>query len=441
MKDGDVLSSRFRVVGDKPIGAGQFAEVFKAVDEDSDRRNPTYVAIKIEREEKTTARESRALRDLQGCPGVCEFLGSGVFREKHPYIVMQLGGENLADIRRAVSEDPNERRHGKSTISWIGVRVLESLRCIHGRGYVHRDVKPSNITVSSVHSTSSVSKRGNGLAVRELLLIDLGLSKKFRTEDRNDEARGTEGSQETAARVQTAFRGSTTYASVNVHAGKEQGPRDDLWSLFYFLAECHEGTLPWRSSKKRRVNDDEDAKRAVFEEKMKYLKHPEQMCPRRGTPIELIEFSRALERLHAPRAVPDYDLLRSILERLDDRLLDWEAAPGAPPAGDAGHADAEHRVESRTKPPPMTKVRAWIEHKETVPRVVRSWVQRIGEELDAAHAAALVSGICAAAIETSNMDDPYVEEYVLRILDEAAQAGRDGRAYVEEKRNAKRKRE
>jgi hypothetical protein len=51
----------------------------------------------------------------------------------------------------------------------------------------------------------------------------------------------------------------------------------------------------------------------------------------------------------------------------------------------------------------------------------------------------VVSGVCAAAIETSRLEDPYVEEYVLRLLDEAAQAGKDGRAYVEDRRN-KRKR-
>ena len=51
----------------------------------------------------------------------------------------------------------------------------------------------------------------------------------------------------------------------------------------------------------------------------------------------------------------------------------------------------------------------------------------------------VATGVCAAAIETGNLDDPYVEEYVLRIMDEAAQAGKDGRAYVEDRRN-KRKR-
>ena len=87
----------------------------------------------------------------------------------------------------------------------------------------------------------------------------------------------------------------------------------------------------------------------------------------------------------------------------------------------------------------MSKVKALIEHKASVPPLVQKWVEKIGEELDAGHAADVVSGVCAAAIETSRLEDPYVEEYVLRILDEAAQAGKDGGAYVEDRRN-KRKR-
>ena len=173
LKDGEVVSSRYQVAGNKPIGAGQFAEVFRALDRASDSRSPTFVAIKIEREEKTTAREVRALQDLQGCPGVCRLLGQGSHKNQHPFIVMQLGGENLAEIRHTRVA---ERRHSKSTIAWIGVRVLDTLRAIHARGYVHRDVKPSNITVAPRGS-------GGGSGGRELLLIDLGLTKKFETKE------------------------------------------------------------------------------------------------------------------------------------------------------------------------------------------------------------------------------------------------------------------
>ena len=435
LKDGEVVASRYRVAGDKPIGAGQFAEVFRALDQTSDPRSPTFVAIKIEREEKTTAREVRALQDLQGCPGVCRLLGQGSHGNQHPFIVMQLGGDNLANIRHTRLP---ERRHSKSTIAWIGVRVLDTLRAIHARGYVHRDVKPSNITVASRGS-------GGGSVGRELLLIDLGLAKKFETEEaRRARDRGEPGA--------VAFRGSTTYASVNAHAGVEQGPRDDLWSLLYALAEMHEGTLPWRGLKERGGGDDDAAKRATHELKKKAVAAPESLCPTRGTPSALVDFSRVLERVANAYDVPDYERLRRVLQTLDDRPLDWETKAPLEAAGAARlevGAGASYSA-AAAKPPataarlspetlPMSKVKALIEHKASVPPLVQKWVERIGEELDAGHAASVVAGVCAAAIETGNLDDPCVEEYVLRVLDEAARAGRDGRAYVEERRKRRKR--
>ena len=443
LKDGEVVSSRYRVAGNKPIGAGQFAEVFRALDQTSDQRSPTFVAIKIEREEKTTSREVRALQDLQGCPGVCRLLGQGSHRNQHPFIVMQLGGENLADIRHTRVA---ERRHSKSTIAWIGVRVLDTLRAIHARGYVHRDVKPSNITVAPRGS-------GAGSAERELLLIDLGLAKKFETKEAR-EASARDREEGEAADERVAFRGSTTYASVNAHAGIEQGPRDDLWSLLYALAEMHEGTLPWRGLKDKGAADDESVKRSTHDLKKKALAEPKTLCPTRGTPDALVRFSKRLERVANAHDEPDYDRLRSILQSLDDRPLDWEVsggdgvsaatASGAAPASYAAVAGNDAAKDKEPLPRtnqtlPMSKVKALIEHKASVPPLVQKWVEKIGEELDAGHAADVVSGVCAAAIETSRLEDPYVEEYVLRLLDEAAQAGKDGRAYVEDRRN-KRKR-
>ena len=46
-----------------------------------------------------------------------------------------------------------------------------------------------------------------------------------------------------AARPDAAFRGSTTYASLNAHAGEDLGRRDDLWSWLYCVAELAEGVF------------------------------------------------------------------------------------------------------------------------------------------------------------------------------------------------------
>jgi serine/threonine protein kinase len=269
LRDGDLVNAKFRVIGDKPIGAGQFAEVFKAEVVDRPRGagggggskgvgTGQLVAIKIEREEKTTTRELRALTDLAGCPGICQVLGSGLHKDKHPYIVMQLGGTNLFDVRHKFA--PGERTHSKGTISWIGCRVLDTLRSVHEQGYVHRDVKPSNVTVGGGGNYPGGSNgAGASSSGRELLLIDLGLAKKFQTKE-DAVASHLANSQEKghSEPPRGPFRGSTTYASINAHAGTEQGPRDDLWSLLYLLAEAHEGTLPWRSLKTE--TDDESVK-------------------------------------------------------------------------------------------------------------------------------------------------------------------------------------
>ena len=76
------------------------------------------------------------------------------------------------------------------------------------------------------------------------------------------------------------FRGSTTYASVDALDGRDQTPRDDLFALLYMLAECHEGTLPWRSLKDAAtVAEDECVKAAIKESKYRCAANPTLLCP------------------------------------------------------------------------------------------------------------------------------------------------------------------
>jgi hypothetical protein len=45
------------------------------------------------------------------------------------------------------------------------------------------------------------------------------------------------------ARSDASFRGSTTYASLNAHAGEDLGRRDDLWSWLFVVVELAEGEV------------------------------------------------------------------------------------------------------------------------------------------------------------------------------------------------------
>ena len=112
LKRNDLLSSgRFKIDSHSKIGSGQFAEVYSAVDitgggEENATKSGRFCAIKIESEMKTTKREAMAMRNLSGGKGIVEIYEEGVFETKrgkeHPFIAMQLVGENLADLKREI---------------------------------------------------------------------------------------------------------------------------------------------------------------------------------------------------------------------------------------------------------------------------------------------------------------------------------------------------
>lgn len=451
LREGDLLNGRFRVVGPKPLGSGQFAEVYKAVDEQDPTGKKQEVAIKIEREDKTSSREMRALRDLQGCKGVAKFVDSGS-KKASPFIVMELMKANLADVR---SKIPGQR-YAKATTGWIGAQMVDILRGIHEKGYVHRDVKPSNVTLGG-----NLSRDDAGPSTRTLCLIDMGLAKKFETVP--TQTAGGPG----------AFRGSTTYASMFAHAGDEQGPRDDAWSLLYMLAECHEGTLPWRALKASGLDDDA-VKEGIHKMKLRCATAPEALCPNAGTPKELVEFSRTLQRVQRSPDPLDYDALKALClamaggEDGEAIALDWErvapdgvdgagggrtyadiAAVGnvqplpAPPQGGRGlNPVAEPFVPPSKGPPPPTRVSHAIKNPERIDPDVASQIRNITRTFDVEQVIAICAGCASAMVEGNvNLHDPLVGDLVERCLDDFAQIASDAKQICNSKRHKRMKTE
>ena len=375
-----------------------------------------------------TPRELAALKNLQGCRGVPEVVASGTHpsRPNQPFIAMQLGGENLADVRlkRLTHRDC---RHTLPTVGFIGTRVLDILRDIHSRGYVHRDVKPPNITLGS----------GSGdAASRALFLIDFGLAKQFVVDP-------------TPGAPPREFRGSTTYASIHTHEGLEPGPRDDLWSLLYVLAECHEGTLPWRALKEERGNPGAKTGKAlkadILAVKRRCREKPEGLCPTMGTPGELIEFSACLAEIDTTSGAPDYDKLRRLLERaaggavpatpLDENEGASRRPGGRDVRGYTPRHDGEHPGGYEIARAAGDDVGAGGEVGEDVAsagshrrrsrrqrKLRRGTVPRGGR------------GIFLAAIETNNTDDPYIAEHVEKILKDLVETGQEALEELARKR-------
>ncbi|XP_022248897.1 tau-tubulin kinase homolog Asator-like [Limulus polyphemus] len=288
LQPGHVVKERWKVV--KKIGGGGFGEIYEGLD----LVNKELVAMKLEsakQAKQVLKMEVAVLKKLQGKDHVCRFIGCGR-NDRFNYVVMQLQGKNLAELRRSQPRGA----FSLSTTLRLGVQILRAMESIHEVGFLHRDIKPSNFAMG--HQTQTC---------RKVYMLDFGLARQYVTA--SGEVR--------APRVAAGFRGTVRYASINAHKNKEMGRHDDLWSLFYMLVEFVNGQLPWR-----KIKDKEEV--GVMKEKYDHrllLKHlPSDFCQFLDHIVNLDYYQR-----------PDYTMLAGLFERSMKRRgvrnsdpYDWE---------------------------------------------------------------------------------------------------------------------
>ena len=108
--------------------------------------------------------EMTIMLSLRGNPCIPILYGCGKVRGC-PYIVMQILGRNLSDLRRRQPD----RCLSYKTVFRITIHVVGALKVLHNMGYCHRDVKPSNCCM------------GSGSDRRIAHLIDFGMVRRIRT--------------------------------------------------------------------------------------------------------------------------------------------------------------------------------------------------------------------------------------------------------------------
>ena len=147
-------------------------------------------------------------------PNVYDF----VHNSEQNLIVMDLLGINLAKARKYL-----EQSYSLKIAIQILIEMLTSIKEVHERGFIHRDVKASNFVMCR--------------EFRRIFIVDFGLAKRHL-----DQAT----KQPLPKRRKADFRGTVSFASLNAHNNVDLARRDDLWSFYFTMLDFLNEKLEWR---------------------------------------------------------------------------------------------------------------------------------------------------------------------------------------------------
>ena len=210
----------------RKIGHGGMGVVYEAEDTDLQRR----VAVKFLGEDLNRnhhhlvrfRQEARAASSLNH-PNICTVHELGSY-EGRSFIAMELlQGETLRSSIQTKSL-------GARQVIQLAIEIAEGLAAAHGRGIVHRDIKPRNIFVTS-HGHAKI--------------LDFGLVKLNTNQPEPPENATTESTIDQLTGP-GQFVGTVAYMSPEQARGEDIDARSDLFSFGIVLYEMASGSLPFR---------------------------------------------------------------------------------------------------------------------------------------------------------------------------------------------------
>ncbi|XP_023322981.1 serine/threonine-protein kinase VRK1 isoform X2 [Eurytemora carolleeae] len=287
----------------KAIGVGGFGELYLASSKQNGKLSQENFVIKIEplsngplfvevhfyiRATKPVQldqfRRDNNIKHL----GVPRYIASGThvrLGQTYRFLVIERFG---SDLQRILDLSEGGRFNAK-TVCEISLQVLDSLKYIHHQGYVHKDVKASNLLV--------------GLGVNgqhKVHLVDYGLSSRFTAGGIHKQYQHD---------LRWAHEGTLEYTSRDSHIGCSSR-RGDIEVLVYNLVEWFGGSLPWD----REFATPEMAKTAkfrAFQNPQEFLRH----CFRQDGgeyPTLLLRFMNYIGNLRFEQE-PNYNFLRTLV--------------------------------------------------------------------------------------------------------------------------------
>jgi serine/threonine protein kinase len=263
-----LINNKYKII--ENLGAGCFGEIYKG----ENIRTQERVAIKVEpisNNLKLLKNESviyQYLAGLQGIPNVKWFGKDSV----NYYMVLNLLGPSLQTLLKS------KETFSLKLVLQIGLQIISTLKSIHDKDLVHRDIKPDNFLLGNNKNNK-----------KQIYIIDFGFCKSIANINYSKKT--------------TGLIGSLTYASLNAHNYNELSYRDDLESLGYMLIYFYQGFLEWQK----------------IEDVQCIIKTKQQVVNNEKIPMVLRDFIKEVRQLDFKES-PDYIRLISLLKREIDTI-------------------------------------------------------------------------------------------------------------------------
>lgn len=283
----------------KYISSGSFGDVFRAKHKKTNEEVALKIPIKNDEKdgEKWLLEEAKVYNALNKDKSEdCGVANMKVMKNKEldkKIIVMDLLGPSLEDILS------KRKKFRLKSIILLAIQMIELMRYIHDRGYIHRDIKPDNFVMDKNNH-------------RKLYCIDFGLAKRYLK--RNDE--------HISFKKGNKFCGTARYASIAAHKGYEQSRKDDLEAIGYLLVYLYRGKLPWQNLKHK---DKKERYRMILEKKESISE--EELCEQ--LPREFLVYFKHVKTLDFDEK-PRYQALINMFKKLygfknyRNFSLEWE---------------------------------------------------------------------------------------------------------------------
>jgi serine/threonine protein kinase len=207
------------------IGEGRWASVYRARPRALPPNSPSDYAVKLARSDDNTRPLAAEILRREALVGstvfhahLCCVLSSHVHRPPFYLVMPYLEGVTAEQAMVQTGSIPVSRA------IWVARQIAEAMTALHSAGWIHSDVKPSNILVSSDNHAT---------------LLDLGLARRIGCDECHREG---------------PLAGTLSYAAPESFSSLvDTGPASDVYALGVTLYEMMVGALPFVEDRPERL--------------------------------------------------------------------------------------------------------------------------------------------------------------------------------------------